>query len=212
MGKSLVTSTKVTISPLKKGRSYLIKYSTIPHFMEVEGGNIYSFEVGGNYDDVIYALRDLDKKRIFNTTWEIVDVRLKEVKFNCKGRIRVSIRTPALIADPLIKSKKKRFTNAFSFVFAVNFMDHLKITREEYRKLILELEEKVREEPSEIGYASVIYAGKKIIGIVGKLRYELLEVDERIIGTLENALAKGIGSSRRNGFGRIEVKCEDYGI
>jgi len=91
-------------------------------------------------------------------------------------------------------------------------MDHLKITREEYKKIVLELEEKVREEPSKVGYVSVIYAGRKVIGLIGELRYELLAVDERIIGTLENAIAKGIGSSRRNGFGRIEMRCEDYGI
>ncbi|BCU70139.1 CRISPR-associated endoribonuclease Cas6 [Stygiolobus caldivivus] len=208
VGKSLVLSRKVTISPLRVGNTYLVRYSTVPYFMEVEAGKEYSFDVGGDYYDVIDALKGLERKKVFNTVWEVVDVKLREVEFEFKDKIKVSVRTPALIADPLKKSKKKRFTNLFAFVFAVNFMDHLGLTREEFRGLILEVEGKVREEPSKVWYETVIYAGKKVVGLVGELRYTLLEEDERVKGALENAIAKGIGSSRRNGFGRVTVESE----
>ena len=206
VGKSLVLSKKVTISPLKKGGRFLIKYSKVPRFMEVEGGEVYSFEVGGRREDVIEALSEVSDKEVFNTKWEVIDVELKEVKYELGEKINVIIKTPALIIDPLKKSKRKRFTNLFAFVFAVNFMDHLGLSREEYKRMITELEEKVSEEPSKVGYVTVIYGGKEIVGLVGELRYRVVEHDERVLGAIENAIAKGIGSSRRNGFGRIEVR------
>lgn len=86
-------------------------------------------------------------------------------------------------------------------------MDHFKLTREEYKEMITEIEEKVREEPSRMRYATVIYAGKEVVGMLGTLRYELLEQDERIFRVIENAIAKGIGSSRRNWFGRVKITC-----
>jgi CRISPR-associated endoribonuclease Cas6 len=206
VGKVLVLSKKVTISPLKKGGEYLIKYSKLPRFMEVEGGEVYSFEVGGKRGDVIEALSDISDRVVFNTKWEVIDVELREVKYELREKIDVVVKTPALIIDPLNKSKRKRFTNFFAFTFAVNFMDHLGLTREEYKKMIIELEEKVTEEPSKVSYVTVIYAGKEIVGLVGELRYRVKKADDRILGAIENAIAKGIGSSRRNGFGRVEVR------
>jgi CRISPR/Cas system endoribonuclease Cas6 (RAMP superfamily) len=85
-------------------------------------------------------------------------------------------------------------------------MDHFKFSREDYAKIALSIEEKVREEPSTMEYARVIYAGKEVVGIMGKFRYTILEKDEEIFTVLENALAKGIGSSRKNGFGRVSLK------
>lgn len=213
VGKTLVMNANVTISPLKKGGKYLVKYSSIPYYLEVEGGEVYSFEVGGRDKDVIEALTNLKERTVlFNTSWNIVDVKLNRVEFNCR-RFTVKVLTPALIIDPITKSKKKRFTNLFAFVFAVNFMDHFTLTREEYKEMITEIEKKVREEPSKMKYATVIYAGKEVVGMLGTLRYELLEQDERIIAAIENAIAKGVGSSRRNGFGRIKVICgEDNGL
>jgi len=207
VGKTLIMNNNVTISPLKKGGSYLVKYSPLPYYMEVEGGDVYSFEVGGRYEDVIVALTQLENKVVFNTEWKIVDVKLNPVNFNCDRKFTVEILTPALIIDPIIKSKKKRFTNLFSFAFAVNFMDHFKLNREEYKEMITEIEEKVREEPSKMRYATVIYAGKEVVGMLGTLRYELLKRDESIFRVIENAIAKGIGSSRKNGFGRIKITC-----
>ncbi|PVU69954.1 hypothetical protein DDW09_03155 [Sulfolobus sp. SCGC AB-777_L09] len=174
--------------------------------MEVEGGEVYSFEVGGKREDVIEALSDISDRVVFNTKWEVVDVELREVKYELREKIDVVVKTPALIIDPLKKSKRKRFTNFFAFTFAVNFMDHLGLTREEYKKMIIELEEKVTEEPSKVSYVTVIYAGKEIVGLVGELRYRVKKADDRILGAIENAIAKGIGSSRKNGFGRVEVR------
>ncbi|BDC17501.1 CRISPR system precrRNA processing endoribonuclease RAMP protein Cas6 [Acidianus sp. HS-5] len=206
VGKSLLGDAKgISISPLKKGGNYMIKYSTLPTFMEVEEGETYSFEVGGKSEEVIKALTVLEEKRVFNTYWKVKDVKLNEVKVEPSDCIEIDILTPALLADPFRKDKRKRFTNAFFVVFAVNFMDHFKLTREEYSKLALSLEGKVREEPSTMSYAKVIYAGKEVVGIVGKFRYTVIE-DESILKALENAVAKGIGSSRRNGFGRISLK------
>lgn len=207
VGKTLLGGRhNVSVSPLKRGHDYLVKYSALPHYLEVEAGELFSFEVGGSEGDVIDALSNLEEREVFNTRWEVVDVKIRPVEFDCRS-FDVIIRTPALIPDPFRKDRRKRFTNLFAFTFALNIMDHLGINREEYRGIMLEIEEKVREEPSRLGYATVIYAGKEVVGLVGTLRYTVLEDDERIRGALENAIAKGIGSSRRNGFGRVEVVC-----
>ncbi|MFP3203247.1 MAG: CRISPR-associated endoribonuclease Cas6 [Sulfolobus sp.] len=183
-----------------------MKYSNLPTFMEVEGGETYSFEVGGKSEDVVKALTDLQERKVFNTSWKVEDVKMREAKVERKDFIEVELLTPALLVDPFRKDKKKRFTNAFFVTFAVNYMDHFKLSREEYARIALSIEEKVREEPSTMEYARVIYAGKEVVGIMGKFRYTILEKDEEIFTVLENALAKGIGSSRKNGFGRVSLK------
>jgi CRISPR-associated endoribonuclease Cas6 len=208
VGKTLLGGVKegISVSPLKKGGKYLVKYSNLPTFMEVEGGETYSFEVGGKSEDVVKALTDLQERKVFNTSWKVEDVKMREAKVERKDFIEVELLTPALLVDPFRKDKKKRFTNAFFVTFAVNYMDHFKLSREEYARIALSIEEKVREEPSTMEYARVIYAGKEVVGIMGKFRYTILEKDEEIFTVLENALAKGIGSSRKNGFGRVSLK------
>ncbi|MQL56591.1 hypothetical protein GFB69_13055 [Acidianus ambivalens] len=208
MGKTLLGGVKegISVSPLKKGGKYLVKYSNLPTFMEVEGGEIYSFEVGGKSEDVVTALMDLQERKVFNTTWKVEDVKMREAKVERKDFVEVELLTPALLVDPFRKDRKKRFTNAFFVAFAVNFMDHLHVPREDYARIATSIEEKVREEPSIMEYAKVIYAGKEVVGIMGKFRYTILEKNEEIFAVLENALAKGIGSSRKNGFGRVSIK------
>lgn len=207
VGKTLLggVNNGVSVSPLKKGGKYLVKCSNLPTFMEVEGGETYSFEVGGKSEEVVNALTNLEEREVFNTTWKIEDVKIREVRVERKETVEVELLTPALLIDPFRKDKKKRFTNAFFIAFAVNYMDHFKVTREEYAKVALSLEEKVREEPSTMEYVRVNYAGKEVVGVLGKFRYTILEKDERIYAVLENAMAKGIGSSRKNGFGRVRL-------
>lgn len=208
VGKTMLGGVKdgISVSPLKKGGKYLVKYSNLPTFMEVEEGEIYSFEVGGKSEDVVEALINLQERKAFNTTWKVEDVKMREVKVERKDLVEVELLTPALLVDPFKKDRKKRFTNAFFVTFAVNYMDHFHVSREEYVRVALSLEEKVREEPSTMKYVKVTYAGKEVLGMMGKFRYSILEKDEEIYAVLENALAKGIGSSRKNGFGRISLK------
>ncbi|AAY81347.1 hypothetical protein [Sulfolobus acidocaldarius] len=59
-------------------------------------------------------------------------------------------------------------------------------------------------EPSTIYYKKVVYDGKEILGLLGKFSYTVLENSQLIYEILEDVIAMGVGSSRRNGFGRVK--------
>lgn len=209
VGKTLLSSPKsVSISPLKRNQKYLVKYSDSPAYLEVFGGEIYSFEVGGEREQVVNALTHLDEKRVFNTLWRVEDVKMCEVKVdNLPRSFEIEILTPALIVSPFLKLKRKVFTNKAEYVLFTNLIDVTGLKRGDERliDLLSLLSSLLWEEPSIMRYAKVNYAGKTVIGIVGKLRYSIIKEHEIIKRVLESAIAKGIGSSRRNGFGRVKV-------
>ncbi|QKR00777.1 CRISPR-associated endoribonuclease Cas6 [Metallosphaera tengchongensis] len=201
----------VSISPLKRSDRYLIKFGGMPRYLQVFSGEVYSFEVGGEEDKVLNALTNLDSRKAFNTLWRVVDVKVSQVRVDLKESFEVKVMTPALLVSPHRKDKRKVFTNRPSVVFFNNVIDVTKLGRgdQELNELLSSLDHALREEPSVMYYAKVIYAGKEVVGLTGRLRYSLSETDEVVVKTLrlslESAVARGIGSSRRNGFGRVKV-------
>ncbi len=186
----------------------MFKESDVPTYLEVEGGRSYTFRVGGEEEEMIKALTEISDTRVFNTKWRIEDVRVSSVTLECKDYLKVDILTPAIFPDPFVKDEKKRFTNAFFIVFAVNAMDETKLKRgSELEKFLFSMERNVSEEPSDYRSVNVIYAGKKVKAILGKMNYRLREYLPELKSILENAQAKGIGSSRHNGFGVVNLRC-----
>ncbi|BFH74749.1 CRISPR-associated endoribonuclease Cas6 [Sulfurisphaera javensis] len=212
VGRTILGDPKdVVVSPLKRNGKYLIKHSSTPTFLELEAGEVYSFEVGGEEKSVIKELSKLeDNYSFFNTYWKIVDVKLQKVVVNKSKKIRLEILTPALIVNPYVKAKRKVFTNKSSFVFFVNLLDVTGFSRNDERTLSLlkHIDEALWEEPSIMKYEKVIYDGKEIIGMTGLLNYSIEKDSEIVYEILENAIAKGIGSSRRIGFGRVKITVE----
>jgi len=210
VGKTLLSNPKnVSISPLKYKGKYLVKCSSSPVYLEAHAGEIYSFEVGGEKEHVVNALAHLDDKKVFNTLWRVKDVEVREVVVDSlPSSFEVTILTPALIVSPYVKSKRKVFTNKAGYVFFNNLIDVTGLSREDKGlvSLISRLDSILWEEPSVMHYAKVVYGGKTVIGIVGKLRYSVVKEDEMIKRILESAIARGIGSSRRNGFGRVKIR------
>ncbi|QPG48921.1 CRISPR-associated endoribonuclease Cas6 [Saccharolobus solfataricus] len=211
VGKSLLLDPKnVSISPLKYKGKYLIKYGSVLTFLEVIGGNVYSFEVGGDERNVYSALINLgDKSLLFNTYWKVVDVEVHEVEVSSIPKnFGVDILTPALIVSPYVKEKRKVFTNKSEYVFFNNIIDATGFNRGDVKlsEVISRFAQLLWEEPSIIGYANVRYGDKLVIGMIGKLRYSVKGEDEVLIKVLEDAIVRGIGSSRRNGFGVVRIK------
>ncbi|BBL47204.1 hypothetical protein DFR88_00725 [Metallosphaera sedula] len=100
------------------------------------------------------------------------------------------------------------FTNDPAVVFFVNVMEVTGLPREKLCITWEKLGEWLWPEPSLLDYIQVTYAGKVVTGMTGKLRYSLTECADRdsVKKLLENAVSRGIGTSRRNGFGRVEVR------
>ncbi|QGA53991.1 CRISPR-associated endoribonuclease Cas6 [Sulfolobus sp. E5-1-F] len=212
VGKSLLLLDikNVSISPLKYKGKYLIKYESDSTFLEVIGGNIYSFEVGGDERSVITALLSLEDERLlFNTLWKVVDVETHEVEVSSIPKnFEVDVLTPALIVSPYVKEKRKVFTNKSEYVFFNNVIDATGLSRGDAKlnEVTSSLAQLLWEEPSIMGYAKVRYDNKLVVGMVGKLRYSVKGEDEILIKVLEDAIVRGIGSSRRNGFGVVRIK------
>ncbi|TRM86070.1 CRISPR-associated endoribonuclease Cas6, partial [Sulfolobus sp. E3] len=205
VGKTLLINPKnVAISPLKYKGKYFIKYSEVPTYLEVFPSQLYSFEVGGDEDSVTMALAHLEDRKVFNTLWRVKDVVVSEIEIDGYKKIELEVLTPALLVNPFIKSKRKIFTNRPSVVFFNNLIDvtGLKRGEEKLNYLLNRLDHLLWEDPSIVKYAKVVYAGKEVIGLVGKLRYSLTNEDDIVYKVLESVASKGIGSSRRNGFGR----------
>ncbi|WP_338602852.1 CRISPR-associated endoribonuclease Cas6 [Sulfolobus tengchongensis] len=214
IGKSLLSNPKnVSISPLKFNGKYLIKYSNVPTFLEVYANKVYSFEVGGNKEEVLMALSNLENKRLFNTLWVVHNVKIDEIRVNRVKEFEMEVLTPALLVNPFFKTKRKIFTNKASYIFFTNLLDVTGFKRgdEMLHKAISLLDSSLWEEPSIMKYAKVIYAGNEIIGMVGKLRYSVVNEEDIVFKVIENAIAKGIGSSRRNGFGRVRIRINGDG-
>ncbi|ACP54875.1 CRISPR-associated endoribonuclease Cas6 [Saccharolobus islandicus] len=213
IGKSLLLDPKsVSISPLRYKGKYLVKYASVPTYLEVIGGNVYSFEIGGDEKNVYSALINLDSKYLFNTFWKVIDVKVHEVEVtSIPKNFELEIMTPALIVSPYVKEKKKVFTNKSEYVFFNNVTDVTGLNRgdEKLNEVIYSFAQLLWEEPSVMKYTSVRYDDKLVIGLTGKLRYSIKGEDEILVKVLENAIARGIGSSRRNGFGVVRVKGVD---
>ncbi|AWR96113.1 CRISPR system precrRNA processing endoribonuclease RAMP protein Cas6 [Acidianus sulfidivorans JP7] len=211
IGKSLLLDPKnVSISPLKFKGKYLVKYASLPTYLEVTGGNIYSFEIGGEEKEVYSVLINLDSRYFFNTFWKVIDVKVHDIKVNSMPKkFEVEIMTPALIVSPYIKEKRKVFTNKSEYVFFTNLVDVTGLNREKLVEIIPKFSRLLWEEPSIMKYANLRYDDKLVLGLTGNLRYSVREEDEILIKVLENAIAMGIGSSRRNGFGVIRIKGVD---
>ncbi|QXJ28787.1 CRISPR-associated endoribonuclease Cas6 [Saccharolobus shibatae B12] len=213
IGKSLLLDPKnVSISPLKYKGKYLLKYVSVPTYLEVIGSNVYSFEIGGDEKNVYSALINLDSRHLFNTFWKVIDVEVHEVEVSSIPKnFEVEIMTPALIVSPYVKEKKKVFTNKSEYVFFNNVIDATGLNRgdKKLNEVISRFAQMLWEEPSIMKYASVRYDDKLVIGLTGKLRYSVKGENEILVKVLENAIARGIGSSRRNGFGVVRVKGVD---
>jgi len=209
VGKTLLSNPKdVSISPLKYKERYMVKYSDTPVYLEVIGGETYSFEIGGENERVLNALSNLEEKKIFNTVWRVADIKISEVKVDFLSRFfEVEVLTPALIVSPYFKSKRKVFTNKAEYVFFTNLIDVTGLKRGDERLIdyLSVLSSALWEEPSVMHYEKVVYAGKTVIGLTGKLRYSVVAEDKLIKRVLESVIARGIGSSRRNGFGKVNV-------
>jgi len=209
VGKTLMDDPKyVSISVLRDGGNYLVKYSNVPHYLQVFGGHTYSFSVGGEDRYVSKAISALDSRRAFNTLWRVKDLVPREVHVDKVQSFELDLKTPALLVSPYVKSKRKVFTNAPSVVFFNNVIDVTGMRRDdvELRKVLSMLDEVLWEEPSTMSYAKVIYGGKEIVGLTGKLRYSVTREQGLLCRVLEAAMARGIGSSRRNGFGTVELR------
>ncbi|MCG3109162.1 hypothetical protein L3N51_01452 [Metallosphaera sp. J1] len=89
----------------------------------------------------------------------------------------------------------------------MNLMDVTGLSREDVQTWVEKLREWLWPEPSHMNYVQVVYAGKVVTGLTGKLRYSIaggdMDMIRRVIST---AISLGIGTSRRNGFGRIRVR------
>ena len=209
VGKTLLSNPKdISISPLKYRDRYMVKYSSSPVCLEVIGGRTYSFEIGGENERVLKTLANLEERKVFNTVWRLTDIKISEVRVDFLPKFfEVEILTPALIVSPYFKSKRKVFTNKAEYVFFTNLIDVTGLRRGNGRLIdyLSVLSSALWEEPSVMRYEKVVYAGKTVIGLTGKLRYSVVAEDKLIKKVLESAIAKGIGSSRRNGFGRVKV-------
>jgi len=209
VGKTLLSNPKdVSISPLKYKDRYMVKHFNSLVCLEVIGGETYSFEIGGENERVLNALANLEEKRIFNTVWRVTDIKISNVEIESLPRFfEVEILTPALIVSPYFKSKRKVFTNKAEYVFFTNLIDVTGLRRGDERLIdyLSVLSSALWEEPSVMRYEKVVYAGKTVIGLTGKLRYSVVAEDKLIKRVLESVIARGIGSSRRNGFGKVKV-------
>ncbi|BBG23172.1 CRISPR-associated endoribonuclease Cas6 [Sulfuracidifex tepidarius] len=212
VGKTLLGGTKsnVSISPLWDGKRYLFKSGDAPIPMTVYAGDEYWFRIGGDEREVATAIAGLRDTKAFNTLWHVEDVEVKRVGDlpSDTRRITVETLTPAILPDPFSPKKRKRFSNEFVTVFAVNFMDELRFTREDVKEKLATIEEVVTEEPSWMKWVTVIYAGKRVVGVVGKFTYSSERFGE-MMPVIGNAVVKGIGSSRRNGFGIVKVTLDN---
>ncbi|MUN29735.1 CRISPR-associated endoribonuclease Cas6 [Sulfuracidifex metallicus] len=215
VGKTLLGGTKlnVSISPLWDGKKYLFKAGDVPLPMTVYAGDDYWFRIGGDEKDVARAITSLRETKVFNTWWHVRDVEVNQVENvpSDAKKMVVETMTPAILPDPFNPKKRKRFSNEFVTVFAVNFMDELKFTREDVKEKLATIEEVVTEEPSWMRWETVNYAGKRVVGVTGKFTYSSERLGE-IMPVLENAIAKGIGSSRRNGFGIVKITLESKNV
>ncbi len=207
VGKTILKNYRLSISPLFDGEKFIFKESNAPTYVEVEGGKKYTFRVGGEEEEMIKALSEINDIHVFNTKWRIEDVRVSSVTLECKNYVKVDILTPAIFPDPFVKEEKKRFTNAFFIVFAVNAMDEMKLKRgSELEKFLYDMERNVSEEPSDYRSVNILYSGKKVKGVLGRMNYRIRDYFQELKSILENAQAKGIGSSRHNGFGVVNVR------
>ncbi|AWR95452.1 CRISPR-associated endoribonuclease Cas6 [Acidianus brierleyi] len=208
VGKTILKNYKLSISPLYDGEKFIFKESDVPTYIEVEGGKTYTFRVGGEEEEMIKALSQINDVNVFNTLWKIKDVKVSSVSLECKEYVKVDILTPAIFPDPFVKDEKKRFTNASFIVFAVNAMDEMKLRRgPELDKILYDIEKNVSEEPSDYHSINVVYSNKKVKGIVGRMNFRIRGYFPELRSILENAQAKGIGSSRHNGFGVVNIRC-----
>jgi len=213
VGKTLLSNPKdVSISPLKYKDRYMVKYFNSPVCLEVIGGETYSFEIGGDNERVLTALSRLEERKVFNTVWRVTDIKIGEVRIDSLPRFfEVEVLTPALIVSPYYKSKRKVFTNKAEYVFFTNLIDVTGLRRGDEKLIdyLSVLSSALWEEPSVMRYAKVVYAGKTVIGLTGKLRYSVVAEDNLVKRVLESVIARGIGSSRRNGFGKVNVIAGD---
>ncbi|NON61616.1 CRISPR-associated endoribonuclease Cas6 [Acidianus sp. RZ1] len=209
VGKTMLKNPPVTVSvsPLKRRGEYLIKMSKLPIYLQAEEGEIYKFEVGGKEEEVIKVLSNLESREIFNAEWRVVDVNISKVKVTDCNNFELIIGTPALLVDPWEKTKRKRFTNRPSVVFFTNILEVKGITREMASEFLNLIDSSLWEEPSNMTFRKVYYEDKEVVGLYGKLRYSICRSNDLVKEILENAIARGIGSSRKNGFGRVEVRC-----
>ncbi|AWS00487.1 CRISPR-associated endoribonuclease Cas6 [Metallosphaera hakonensis JCM 8857 = DSM 7519] len=212
VGKSLLGNPSgVSISPLKKDNEYLFKLAKDQVVLEVRGGEIYSFEVGGEEEKVMSALLNLTARTVFNSKWTVEDVTLTKACVPKSSKFVLEIKTPALLVSPYVKSKRKVFTNCPSVLFFTNAIDVIQAERGEdkLRETLSALDLLLWPEPSVMKYSTITYAGKRVVGMMGRFTYSILNQDEMVYHILNDALAKGIGSSRKNGFGRIEIRVWD---
>lgn len=208
VGKTILKDPKnVSISPLKSKGKYLFKNAMSNSFITVESDQIYSFEVGGEDSVVLPLLTRIDNTIAFNTVWNIVDLKVEKPKVHKVSQFEVEILTPALLVHPHLKSQRKVFTNLPSFLFFTNVLDLTGLKRgdEKLMNLLNLLDSSLWMEPSLMSYIKVIYAGKEVVGFIGKLKYSVVKDEDIIFNVLEDAVVRGIGSSRRNGFGRVKV-------
>jgi CRISPR-associated endoribonuclease Cas6 len=187
-----------------------VKYRDVHTYLQVFSGEVYFFEVRGEEGAVIDALTRLEERRAFGVDWEAVDVKVGEVKVGEVRAFELDLTTPVLLVSPRRKEKRKLFTNWPSVVFFSNVVDVTGTKRGDgmLEEALRELDEALWEEPSTMSYAKVIYAGKEVVGLMGKLRYSVVDrkVTSLLSMVLESVVAKGIGSSKRNGFGRVSLK------
>lgn len=212
VGKTMLNNPpkSVSVSPLKYKGKYLIKRSNHPIYIEVEGDKIYSFEIGGRERDVMETLMKLEEREVFNTVWRVKDIRTYPIEVGECRSFELHILTPALLTDPMSKSKRKRFTNRPSVVFFTNILEEFGVRREDpdLTRYLENLDSSLWEEPSFISYSKVYYEDKLVVGLTGLLRYSITTNEGIVRKILTNAIARGIGSSRRNGFGRVRVNCQ----
>ncbi|BBD73371.1 hypothetical protein HS1genome_1760 [Sulfodiicoccus acidiphilus] len=195
------------VSPVRVDGRYLFRLSKDPLPVEVSPGPCV-VDISGSPEGLIKLLAELKDFHAFNTKWRIEDVKVEDVRVECSKGFELSSLSPVLPFDPYVKVKLKRFTNSVDVVLAAPLMDVTSLSRgDELKAELEELRRFIIEDPSLLYTVKVIYAGKEVVGMLGKLRYRILRDVPRLTEVLSAAAVRGVGSSRRNGFGRVEVRC-----
>ncbi len=195
----------------------------------IDNGGVFGFVIGcyGEYlDDIVLAIDNLHDVELFGCKWSVIELTVECFRIPSKEPfyslddvdvVKVVFRTPALFIDPFKPSKFRRFAPISGFVFSYNIGDVARLEREpDYISLINLFSAIVVESHSCLDTCRrvfYIYDDKELPGVIGYVNYHLEndilssypEFKLFIENVLTHAYVMGVGSSRADGFGHVDI-------
>ncbi len=220
----------IRVSTLFRRNGYFLwKRRGCGDVISVDGGDVLGFIVGcyGEYlEDVLSAIDNLRDVDLFGCRWSVIELSAECFRIPSREPlyrlddvdvVKVVFRTPALFVDPFKPSRFRRFAPISGFVFSYNIGDVARLEREpDYISLVNLFSALVVEAHSCLETCKrvfYIYDGKELPGVIGYVNYHLEndilssypEFKLFVENVLTHAYVMGVGSSRADGFGHVDI-------